>query len=264
MEEKFKNNINFKEFNLKKDNIIYILRFEIKQEYLNIILKNINNTFEYFYRNKVKITTIINELKLDEKYESNNYLILNVFNIIYQKNKISINIRGDTNNNLILEKSNNIKIEINLIKENITIDDKLSIIYNELIKRKYNNNKIENIINLEYLNNRTNKNKLNGNEENKLNEIKVNSITKDFIKNIDIEELYKKIDELLIEQKKYYDNIIKEIKNISEKNFNEKELKIKKTKEKNKNDTPLDDDIEILYKIDKDNILIIINLIIIS
>ena len=84
----------------------------------------------------------------------------------------------------------------NLIKENITIDDKLNIIYYEMIKRKYNNNTIENIINLEYLNN--NKNNKGENKNIKLNKTKEELLIKDNSNSNKIEEFYTKIVELFI------------------------------------------------------------------
>ena len=259
MKVKEENNyISFKDFHLKKDNIYYLLRIEIEHDFLNITLKKANISLDYFYKNKVKITEIINELKLDEKYKSNNYLILKIFDKIYANNKIIINIMDNSRINLKLEISNNI-VEINLIKESISIDTKLNLIYDEIIKRKYNNNKIENIINLEFLNN---KNSFIKNDEKifKLNEINDKETTKGYIENIGIDELYKKIDEIYIEQKIYYENIMKEFiefKNNIEKNINQtliesKKYKINKEEQKNTTDTPIDDDIEIRYKVNKD------------
>ena len=251
-----------KEFYLNKGNDSYILRVEIEQEYLNFNLKKINNVFEYIYKNKLKISKLVDELKLDEKYKFNN-LILNIFDIIYEKNKIVINAKDNATFSIHIKIVDETIFEINLFKENITIDDKLRIIYNEIIKRKYFNNKIDNIINFEYINNLRNKIDLNGNKQNDdFNDNETN--TKILKKGVPIisglEEIYKKIKELFVEQKILYDNIIKELKefeiNIENKSNlnlnNDKKSKINIIEKNSKFNYLLDNIIEIKYKIDED------------
>ncbi len=148
MEEINKNNF-YKEYSLKKDNDLYMLRIEIELEYINLSIKKLNKAFDYLYRNKVKITKLIDELKLDEKYKINNYLILNIFDTIYENNKIIIN----NNNNNIEQIKNN---ENNYNEKNnydITLDEKNKIINelkkeNEKLKLKINgfNERINHII----------------------------------------------------------------------------------------------------------------------
>ena len=255
-----KDEITYREFNINKDNEFYKVRIEVLEEYINFILKNINDSFDYFYTNKIKISLLINEFKLDQKYLSNNGLILNLFDDIYENNKMIIN-KQNSKIKLVFQNNNNMKLEINLIKEFVTIVEKLNIIYNEIKNKKCNRNiKIENIINLEYLNNKSN-NEYSLNEEKKdikFRETNDKSSKNDYIKKYDLEIIYKKIENLIIEQNKLYDNIIKNI--IENKNNIEKKLfedRIYKTHNQMKENitamTTLDNDIEIKYKIYKDN-----------
>ena len=185
-----------KEFKIKKGKDIYNLRIEIDQKYINLILKTLNNSFNYFYRNKVKITKLIDELQLDQKFKTDICLLLKIFENIYRENKIIIKIKDKNNINIEFDNSNNIKIEINLIKENLTIDEKLNLLYNEIRLRNYKNTNysIENNIRFEYIkSNKTDKNSIikEGKKDNNLNE---NIITKKDIGNkTNFEVIYRKI-----------------------------------------------------------------------
>ena len=241
----------YKEYLIKKGKEVYNLILEIDQEYFYLILKKINNSLKYSYRNKVKIIALIDELKLDQKYKIDISLLLKIFDRIYEENKIIINIKDKKNINIEFENSNKIKYKIDLIKENLTIDEKLNIIYNEIRLKNHNNYnyKIENNIKFEYLNNKIYKKDRILNEKEEKKEININENNKD------IKIVYKKIEELINEQKNIFEKMIKEIKNIIEKNNNVK-IHINEEKEYNKeinnniknNPTPFGDDKEIIIK----------------
>ena len=248
----------FKEFNIEKGKDLYNLRIEISNKHIYINLIKINIRLYYIYRNKVELSTLIDKLQLEQKNKLDIDLLLRIFDNIYEEKKIIITIDDNNSIKIILEKSNNIKFEIKLKKENMTIDDKLNMIYNEIRLRnnKNYNYKIENNIKFEYLNNKINKKDRILNEK---EEININESNKFIIKNIennkDIEKIYYKIEEIIIEQKKIYETMIKEIKNIIEENnnvkihINEEKEYIKDINSKIKNNpTPFVDDKEIIIK----------------
>ena len=108
----------YKEYNIKNGNELYNLRIEINQNDVNFILKNLNTSLYYIYKNKIKISELIKALNIEKN--SNYNLILKIFNNIYKKNKIIINKENDNNIKIIFEKSNifkNIQFEINLEKK---------------------------------------------------------------------------------------------------------------------------------------------------
>ena len=126
-----------------------------------------------------------------------------MFDEIYESNQFHINIL-DNNLNLQFESLCQIKFEIKLFRENMTIDDKLNMIYNE-IASKNNNNKLikENVIKLEYLNNNKNNRDV-YREEARKKEMNLNQIkTEDGINNYEIKEI-------LDIQKKCLDNLKEE------------------------------------------------------
>ena len=45
----------YKEYNIKNGNELYNLRIEINQNDVNFILKNLNTSLYYIYKNKIKI-----------------------------------------------------------------------------------------------------------------------------------------------------------------------------------------------------------------
>lgn len=108
----------YKEYNIKNGNELYNLRIEINQNDVNFILKNLNTSLYYIYKNKIKISELIKALNIEKN--SNYNLILKTFDNIYKKNKIIINKVDDNNIKIIFEKSNifkNIQFEINLEKK---------------------------------------------------------------------------------------------------------------------------------------------------
>ena len=107
-----------KKYNIKNKNELYNLRIEINQNDVNFILKNLNTSLYYIYKNKIKISELIKALNIEKN--SNYNLILKTFDNIYKKNKIIINKVDDNNIKIIFEKSNifkNIQFEINLEKK---------------------------------------------------------------------------------------------------------------------------------------------------
>ena len=107
-----------KEYNIKNENELYNLRIEINQNDINFILKNINTSLYYNYKNKMKILNLIKVLNIEKN--SNYNLILKTFDNIYKNNKIIINKVDDNNIKIIFEKSKmfeKIQFEINLEKK---------------------------------------------------------------------------------------------------------------------------------------------------
>ena len=114
-------------------NINYNLRIEIDQKYIYFILTNNNDSLIYNYKNKMDLNSIINKLELNPCKYNNLELILKVFDILYNKNKILIKVNNDDNTCNIIIKNINLFIEeyeIKLYKEYMNINDKFNIIFN--------------------------------------------------------------------------------------------------------------------------------------
>ena len=90
---------NHKEYNIKNENNDYILRLEINEKNINIII-SLNNIIEYNYKTKMNLSTIVNKLELNTIKYSNLELILNIFDEIYKNNNIfiKISIKNTSNN----------------------------------------------------------------------------------------------------------------------------------------------------------------------
>ena len=279
-EQNQNNNVIYKEYMIKNSNDNYNLKIEINEEDVSIILKKMNNSLDYFYKNKIKKSELLEQLKLDESYKLKNFLILNILDQLYKENKIILQIIDNKLIKIKFENNiNNINIEMLLVKENMTIDDKLNIIYNEIIANKHkdnNNNKYQIVNNskFEFLNNKKSKSNSYLNANNNIEKkIEKNNIISREQKNNDYINLNKKVEEIDINQKKLLsciENInqeLKELKNIiiNQKNNNQINIQeneiiqsINNNNDNNNNNVNDNDennnDIEIVYNLDKDTI----------
>ena len=172
--EKRENIYNKKEYSIKNENNNYILRLEINENDINMVIL-LNDNFEYNYKTKINLSMIVNKLELDPIKYSNAKLILKIFDEIYDNKKIFININNKEFCTMKIELIRGIKEslqEFKLFKKYNEINDKFFILFNEikLLKNKDNiinemNNKI--IMQerkIELLENEIKKNKNNGNE----------------------------------------------------------------------------------------------------
>ena len=141
---------NHKEYNIKNENNDYILRLEINEKNINIII-SLNDIIEYNYKTKMNLSTIVNKLELNPIKYSNLELILNIFDEIYKNNNIFIKINNDESCILIIKFINVLKesrYEFKLYKNYSKINDRFNILFNEIKllkndKIKELNNKIE-------------------------------------------------------------------------------------------------------------------------
>ena len=224
---KINNYFDYREYIIKFDNNEYNLRIEINEKDVYFILSNLNESLDYFYKNRMDISTIINKLELNPCIYSNSEIILKILDNKSKKNQISIKIIDDNSYNVIIKSLNafeeEITTEIKLIKEFMNDNDKFKYIFS-IIKLMKNNNKIgrENE-EIEKLKNKINELKLNINERYK--EIKNELKEKDIIiqklneKIINQENIIKKINENNDKINKKYEEL--------ENNLNEKINNIK-------------------------------------
>ena len=61
---------NHREYNIKEGNIDYILRLEINEKNIYIII-SLNNNIEYNYKTQMSLSTIVDKLELNPKKYSN-------------------------------------------------------------------------------------------------------------------------------------------------------------------------------------------------
>ena len=192
-----KNILDHREYIIKSEENEYNLRIEIDEEYLHFILSMRNKIIENVYKNKMDLITIVNKLELNSAKYSNLELILKIFDSIYEKNKILVNINEDNSCTLLFRVINlfeeEVVKEIKLYKEYMNNDDKFNVLYNKIKLLNNGDNKIEE--------NKDNKeNKEMKNIKNKLNEMDINmnkiqEEIKDELnkKDIAIKEMNKKI-----------------------------------------------------------------------
>jgi len=206
-------------FIIKSEKEKYSLEISINKEYIFFIVKKINNSLDFYFQKKIKMEEILSKLKLTHLH-FNNGLFFKKLNELNQENKIIIDEIDEDNINIKFEDSN-IKFETTLFKKDMTIDDKLNILYNEIKLRQDKNNYksyiIDNQIKLEFI---------------KESEYNSNNLKKEEKK------FYKKIEKMFEEQKKLLDNMIKEFNEIKhiflEKNYNSQVNSSENTNKKNK------------------------------
>ena len=205
---------NHREYNIKDENNDYILRLEINEKNINIII-SLNNNIEYNYKTQMSLLTIVNKLELNLAKYSNLELILKLFDKVYENKKLFINVNNNDESCILLIKLLNVLEEVNyeikLYKNYMKVDDKFNMLYNQfkLIK----NNNIDN----DKLNEMNNKiNELNTKLEQKDKEIKDILNQKDNV----INEMNKKI----INQESRIKDLENKNINIFNENKNLKEL----------------------------------------
>ena len=205
---------NHREYNVKDENNYYILRLEISEKYINIIISSINS-IEYNYKIQMSLTTIVNKLELNLVKYSNLELILKLFDELYKNNKLFIILNSEYEFCILLIKLINASVqnnyEIKLYKNYIKEDNKFNMLYNQF---KIFLNKNEEQIN-----------ELNIKFEQKENEIKNVLNKKDNIINEMKKELTEQQNRIkLLENEN--NNLINELKKVNEKVSNiENDLK---------------------------------------
>ena len=139
------NILNHKEYNIKCENENYILRIEIDNNYINFILTKLNEIVSSNYKNKYDLLSIVNKLALNPSKHTDLNEILEIFDKVYLKNKLSI-IKVDDNTVSLIIKFNiifdEVTHELKLYKIYMSSNDKFNFLYNEI---KLMQQKIKNI-----------------------------------------------------------------------------------------------------------------------
>ena len=97
------NILNHKEYNIKYENDNYILRIEIDKNYISFTLTKLNEIVECNYKNKYDLISIVNKLTLNPSKHSDLNEILEIFDKVYLKNKLSISRVDDNTISLIIK-----------------------------------------------------------------------------------------------------------------------------------------------------------------
>ena len=187
------NILNHKEYNIKYENDNYILRIEIDNKFITFILTKMNEVVNCNYKNKYDLLSIVNKLTLNPSKHTDLNEILDIFDKVYLKKKLSI-LKVDDNTISIIIKFNiifdEVTHELKLYKIYMNNNDKFNLLYNEI----------------------------------KLLQKKVDSIN--INKNNEIEQIKKKIIEMDANLKKKNEEI-----NIIKESINEKNIRINKQNE---------------------------------
>ena len=215
--EKNANILNHKEYNIKYENENYNLRIEIDNKYITFILGKLNDHVDFNYKNKYDLLSIVNTLTLNPSKHSNLNEILDIFDKVYLKNKLSI-LKVDDNTISLIIKFNiifdEVTHELKLYRVYMSMNDKFNFLYNEI---KLMQQKLENIT--------TNKNNEIAQIQNKIKEMDLNLTSKnEEINKINL--VIKDRENLINEQKEMLiklNNTIVELNN----NLIEKENRIK-------------------------------------
>ena len=142
--EKNENILNHKEYNIKYENDNYSLRIEIDNKYITFILAKLNEPVNFNYKNKYDLLSIVNTLTLNPSKHSNLNEILDIFDKVYLKNKLSISKVDDNTISLIIKFNiifDEVTHELKLYKIYMNTNDKFNFLYNEikLIQQKLEN-----------------------------------------------------------------------------------------------------------------------------
>ena len=194
---------NHREYNIKDENNDYILRLEINEKNINIII-SLNNNIEYNYKTQMSLLTIVNKLELNLAKYSNLELILKLFDKVYENKKLFINVNNNDESCILLIKLLNVLEEVNyeikLYKNYMKVDDKFNMLYNQFKLLK--NNNIDN-------------DKLNE-MNNKINELNTKLEQKDK----EIKDILNQKDNVINEMDKKIKNQEERIKDLESKNIN--------------------------------------------
>ena len=142
-----------REFNIKNETGEYILRLEINEKDITILISS-NNNIEYNYKTQMSLLTIVNKLELNSAKYCNLELILKLFDKIYETNSLVINVNNNDNDYCILiikliNASEEKNYEIKLYKHYMKYNDKFNMLYNQFKLAKNTNN---NNINMDEIN----------------------------------------------------------------------------------------------------------------
>ena len=236
--EKDENILNHKEYNIKHENDNYSLRIEIDNKYITFILAKLNEPVNFNYKNKYDLISIVNTLTLNPSKHSNLNEILDIFDKVYLKNKLSI-LKVDDNTISLIIKFNiifeEVTHELKLYKIYMNTNDKFNFLYNEM---KLMQQKLENIT--------TNKNNEIEQIQKKIKEMDLNLIKKnEEINNINI--AIKERENIINEQKEMLiklNNTIIELNN----SLIEKENRIKIVEDKLEEKEIIINNLDIIIK----------------
>ena len=89
-----------REYNIKNENDEYIIRLEIKEKDITILISS-NDNIEYNYKTQMSLMTIVNRLELNSAKYSNLELVLKLFDKIYENKALTI-ISNNNDENCIL------------------------------------------------------------------------------------------------------------------------------------------------------------------
>ena len=232
------NILNHKEYNIKYENDNYCLRIEIDNKYITFILSKSNEPVNYNFKNKYDLLSIVNTLTLNPSKHSNLNEILEIFDKVYLKNKLSI-LKVDDNTISLIIKFNiifdEVSHELKLYKIYMNNNDKFNFLYNEM---KLMQQKLDNIT--------TNKNKEIEKIQKQIKEMDINLNKKnEEINNINIS--LKERETIIIEQKELLiklNNTIIELNN----SLIEKENKIKLIENKLEEKEVIINNLDIIIK----------------
>ena len=185
------NSLIYKNYNINYENDNYNLSLNIMVNNINLILKKINKSINFYYKTKLNSRILSEKLKLNDIKYQNNDLLSEFFDEAYKDKKLYINKIDKDKIYLIIGKSKLFKYEIDLNKEFINNDslyfnNEILDLNNQIKEIKKNMNKkeddIKNIINekdneISNLNRKIDEITLKLSEKEKNDEEKINKLT---------------------------------------------------------------------------------------
>ena len=146
----------YKEYNIIKKDIIYILRIEFIEKNIHFIIKDLYSSLDYNFKSKANIIELIDIMKIKQNEGTNKDLIFKKFDELIKNKKLYISQDEYNNINLIIDNDNSIKnkYEIKLVKEKMNLEDKINIIYNHIKYIRNNNKQIKSEIEIININKR--------------------------------------------------------------------------------------------------------------
>ena len=179
----------------------YLLRLELKQKNIYFIVSS-EEQIGYNYETSMDLSTIVNKLELNASKYNKLELILNIFDLLNENNKISIKIYSDKYCSLIIkliQVSKEETYEIKIYKHYMDPDDKFKIMYNLIKELKNENSGIKSEMN---------------NKINKLNEAieqKDKKMKEINLKLLNQENKIKELEEKILTLNKNYNNVKEKI-----------------------------------------------------
>ena len=117
------------------------MNITIDNKFINFKLYQINNIILFYYKNQFDLNDIVNKLDISHKLYNDLEKVMDLIDDCYNNNKLLLKLNTNDKINVIIKYQLGIKDNeclLTLIKEELNINEKFELIFNEIISLKNN------------------------------------------------------------------------------------------------------------------------------